>query len=76
MGWDPNQNLNSLSPCGLKAAGGLAAHVDASAGTEMPAGLLSMQPLNASPHGPLRDLHSLPPEVKRQLHHVAPNGRK
>ena len=49
MPWEENCNVRSLSPHGLKEAVGHATHVDASAGTEQPRGLLSMTPLGADP---------------------------
>jgi hypothetical protein len=52
MGWEPECNLKSLSPCGLKEAEGHAAHIDASAGTEMPPGILSMTSLGATTSSP------------------------
>jgi len=52
MPWEPERNRNSLSPHGLKEAEGHAAPVDASAGTEMPPGILSMTPLGATKSSP------------------------
>lgn len=40
MPWESERNLRSLSPHGLKEMQGHAAHVDVSAGTEMPPGIL------------------------------------
>jgi hypothetical protein len=52
MGWEPEHNLKSLSPCGLKAAEDFAQHIDISAGTEMPPGILGPAPLGAGVSSP------------------------
>jgi hypothetical protein len=45
-----NENHRNISHHGIKEAQGHAAHVDASAGTDMPSGILGA-PLNPDPHG-------------------------
>jgi hypothetical protein len=50
MPWENERNLNSLSPHGLKAAEGHAAHVDVSTGTEIPRAGVCGAPLNSNPH--------------------------
>jgi len=61
MPWEPERNIRSLSPHGLKEAQGHAAHVDASAGTEMPPGILSATPLGAGRSSPYMPSSSRPP---------------
>ena len=52
MGWEVERNRYSLSPHGIKEAEGHGAHVDVSAGNEMPrGGVCGPSPLNADPHG-------------------------
>ena len=50
MGWEPERNRNSLSPHGIKEAQGHAAHVDVSAGTEMPPPIRGDAPMSMTPH--------------------------
>ena len=79
MPWEPERNIRSLSPHGLKEAQGHAAHVDASAGTEMPPGILSATPLGAgrsSPYMPAASARSprgapqsMTPPHRAQPHH-------
>lgn len=51
MGWEPERNRFSLSPHGIKEAEGHGAHVDVSAGNEMPRAGVCGAPMNVDPHG-------------------------
>jgi hypothetical protein len=80
MPWEENRNNNSLSPCGLKEASGFAQHVDGSAGTEQPPGILSMTPLGAGKSSPyMPDGSSRPPRGAPQAmtppHNPAPHRK-
>lgn len=72
MPWEPEHNIRSLSPHGLKEAEGNAAHVDASAGTEMPAGLTSMTPRSADPHRDPRAPVHIAPSTARPMNDMPP----
>jgi hypothetical protein len=66
MGWEPDRNIRSLSPHGLKAAEGFAApgalHDTHCVGCgPMPDGLLSMTPLGATKSSPYMPSSSRPP---------------
>jgi hypothetical protein len=56
MPWEPNHNIRSLSPHGLKEAEGHAQRgvhdVNGVPGTEQPPGILSMTPLGATKSSP------------------------
>ena len=56
-----NENHRNLSHHGIKEAQGHAAHVDVSAGTEMPPGILSMTPIGAGVSSPYMPTSSRPP---------------
>ena len=60
-----NEN-NRHFPFGRKEAEGFAAHVDASAGTEQPPGLLSMVPLGAGKTSPYMPTSSRAPRGEPQ----------
>jgi hypothetical protein len=56
-----NENHRNISHHGIKTSQGFAAHVDVSAGTEQPPGLLSMVPLGAGRSSPFAPVSAARP---------------